>query len=457
MGKAMPAFVSVLLLVAVALIPPVAADALDIAVHPSEVTIKPGMSAEYTLTITNNPGYASQYRIDITGGEPNWYVPHYLVKSVPARSSEDVKLVFYPTEWKEGTYDYRVTVQSLLYEQIAKSQDFVLNVLYPTSIDAFSYAEEPGQLKLTLDLKTDAPRDVTAVFELVDAQGKAISRTSVPVSVEQSKRLMAMLPLPDILTAGDYQVRASLEGMPVNASRPLSVQPVRNVVERMEESSSLLSKEVVTYVTNEGNVVENDFVVHQIFSVDPMTGMLTGADNCVYDDHGNRICEYTISQIAPGTTAEVAYRISFLPTYGAYMLLAAVVAALVIFSYARATTPTLTKRHVRHGQGKHHIILELKNPFRHSIMDAVVRDRVTPLARVLHEEIDGVRPVLRSSEAGTELVWSLGAMKPNEHRYLSYKIRPLMEGDLRMPRAMAKLTTEGNKQIKVYSEPVIVE
>jgi hypothetical protein len=450
---ALPAFLAFLILAAS---PVLALEPLEISVTPESQTIKPGSSAQFTLTITNQRSVINQYRIDLYGDEVNWYVPEYIVKSVAGTGTQNLNLVFFPTEWKEGAHDYEVSVESLKFPEDSKSASFSIIVPYPVSIESFSYTSADSQLRLRAELVSDRSRSADVVFELLDEDGTAVDSVGIPAVVSGSRTVTSTLSLPEMLLAGEYEVVARLGGTGVRVSEPMVIEPVRRVVQVIDENDDFFSKEVVTHVTNEGNVVEKDFVIHQVFSVDPVTGYVTLTDNCL-DQDGNRICKYTIGEIQPGATAEISYRISYLPTYGLYAVLAALIAGMVVLSYARVTSPRIRKRHLKKGEEQHNIILQLRNPYNKQMKNVIVRDWVSPLAKVLQDDIHGVKPMVRRSEAGTELIWRLGNMRPKEERFLSYGIRTLVQGSLKMPRAYARFNDDRDRKSRIYSESVLIE
>jgi hypothetical protein len=449
----LPAFLACIILIAS---PVLAVEPLEISVSPDTLTIKPGSSAQFKLTIDNQRSAINQYRIDMYGDEPNWYVPEYIVKSVPGMSTQVLDLVFFPTEWKEGYHDYEVFVESVKFPEDRRSARFSIFVPYPVSIDSFSYTETDGQFSLLTELLSDKERSVDVVFEMLDEDGDVLDSVSIPTSVSGSRSVTATLLLPEVMLAGEYEVVARLEGTSVRESRSMVIEPVRKVVQVIDERDDLFSKEVVTQVTNEGNVVEQDFSIYQIFSVDPVTGYMTMTDNC-FDQDGNRICEYTIEEIQPGATAEISYRVSYLPTYGVYAVLAALIAGMAVFSHARVTSPKIRKRHVKKGAEEHNIILQVRNPYTRQMSNVIVRDWVSPLAKVLHEDIQGVKPIVRRSEAGTELIWRLGSMRPREERFLSYRIKTLVQGSLKMPRAYARFSDDRDRKSRIYSDSILIE
>ncbi len=449
----LPAFLACFILISCSAL---AAGPLEISLNPHNMTIRPGSSAGFALTIENHRANTNQYRIDVSGDEPNWYVPEYLVKGVPAHGTQTISLVFMPTEWKEGDHVYNVTIESLRYPADRKSAELTLIVPYPVSVENLSYASEEDHINVKAELVSDRARSADVVFELVSGDGDILSSVGVPVVVSGSRSVTATLSLPEAMLAGGYEVVARLDGTTVRASAPMVIEPVRRVVQVIEENNDFLSKEIVTHVTNEGNVVEKGFVIHQIFDVDPITGYMTMTDNC-FDQSGNRICEYTIDEIQPGATADISYRISYLPTYGIYVFFAIVIAGLAVFSYGRVTNPKIRKRHLKKGEERHNIILHVKNPYNKQMRNVIVRDWVSPLAKVIHEDIQGVQPIIRKSEAGTELIWRLGNIHPKEERFLSYGIRTLVQGSLKMPRAYARFSDDRERKFRIYSDPVVIE
>ncbi len=130
---------------------------------------------------------------------------------------------------------------------------------------------------------------------------------------------------------------------------------------------------------------------------------------------------------------------------------ATIIFVVASFSLLRAAKPSIMKSSVKKTVNMHSIILEIKNPFLHHLKDVVIRDWVSPLASVMCKEIGTLKPVLKKSGAGTELIWKLGEIKPKEVRYLSYKIKTLVEGNLKMPRAYARFRTPKGGRFRIYS------
>ena len=85
-----------------------------------------------------------------------------------------------------------------------------------------------------------------------------------------------------------------------------------------------------------------------------------------------------------------------------------------------------------------------------------MRDFVSPLAKVARE-FEHTKPIIKKSEAGTELIWKIGKMKPREVRVLSYKIKNLVEGNLKMPKAYVRFRDNNGNRVRIYSGHLTIE
>ena len=121
-------------------------------------------------------------------------------------------------------------------------------------------------------------------------------------------------------------------------------------------------------------------------------------------------------------------------------------------TFIHKTKPSITKKSVSRGDGTHGIILEIKNPFLHHMTNVVVRDFVHPLATVVHEEIESIKPVIRKTEQGTELVWKLGDIRPKETRMLKYGVKTVFQGGgVAAPKAYIRFMNPKGKSFRIFS------
>jgi hypothetical protein len=413
---------------------------------------------KFRLTISNNQDYDDIFQIILSGEHLEWNMPEFIAKKVHAQSSESVEILLYPTGPNMGLFDFTASAQSLSNPDVKASAKFLVNIPYLAAVKDFSASASGNSVNFYAILKTPEEKSLKGEFSLKDSSGRTVGSVPFSETVNGEKEIKGALVPTERLLAGTYTAYITIDGTPISRNSSFTVQPVRSISQKVEETTSGFSKEVVISITNEGNVVERNYAFQQKTPLDAMTGMLTKpADNC-REEEGVMVCNYIVNEIRPGNTAHVSYAVSYWPIFNGYLLLTVIVISLVMFSFLKVTTPRIIKHHSKKGEDRHNVFIRVSNPFFHKLNDVVVRDWVSPLAQVLHEEIESSRPAIRSQEDGTELIWKLGEMKPREERILQYKVRSLVHGSLRMPGAQLKFTAgKGEKKIRLVSNGITLD
>ncbi|HKZ45355.1 MAG TPA: hypothetical protein VJ343_01495, partial [archaeon] len=80
----------------------------------------------------------------------------------------------------------------------------------------------------------------------------------------------------------------------------------------------------------------------------------------------------------------------------------------------------------------------------------IIRDFVPSIARVV-DRFDTVKPVVRRTGTGTEVLWKFDSLKPREERVLTYWIVPSVDvpGTLKLSKAYMKFVDR--KRVKKVS------
>jgi len=427
---------------------------VEVGIQPAEQSGQPYSVMKFKLMISNNQNLDDIFQIVVSGEHMEWKMPGLIAKSVPAQSSEETEIIFYPTGTSRGKFEFTVSVESLRNPSVKDSAKLIIEIPYDFKVKSFSSSYSGNSVNFNAIVQTDEEKSLQGAFSLRDSSGTAVGSVPFTETVNGEKTIIASFVPEEKLVAGTYISSISV-GNEIVVYYTFSIPPVHSISQKVEETSTGFSKEVTISITNEGNVIERDYSLQQKTPLDPMTGMMTKpAGNC-RDEQGVMVCNYLVGDIKPGATAHVSYTVSYWPAFNGYILLTVIVISLVLFSFLRTTTPRILKHHSKRGEDLHNIFIQVKNPFLHRLSDVVVRDWVSPLAQVLQEEIESTKPVMRSLEEGTELIWKLGEMKPREERILQYKVRSLVHGSLKMPGAHLKFTTgKGEKKIKLSSNRI---
>jgi len=427
---------------------------VEVAVEPEVQTGQLYSAVRFNITITNNQDFDDILQLVYSGEHLEWRMPGLIAKSVPGRSSAVTEVMLYPTGSNKGRFEFTVSVIPFRSPTSKASAEFTLDIPYDFSIKSFVCSYSGNEMSFEALVQAPGDKVLEGEFSVKDSLGKTYGPVLFRETVSGEKKITESFAPEGALAAGTATCYLSVSSLTSYFS--FSVPPVHSISQKVEERSYGLSKEVVISVTNDGNVIEEDYSFRQSVPLDPMTGMMTKAGDDCADEKGTMVCTYLVGDISPGATAQVSYTVSYWPAFNGYLLLIVIVIGLVLFSFLRVTSPRILKRHSRRGDGMHNIFISVKNPFFHRLNDVVVRDWVSPLAQVLQEEIESTKPVLRKVDEGTELIWKLGEMKPREERILQYKVRPLVQGSLKMPGAHMKFTTgkEGDKRIKLASNGI---
>jgi hypothetical protein len=452
-GKALMASLVLILILASV---PMTSAYLELKAQETEKTVYLGDEVSFDFDISNVRVLYDRVSLYVSGEPEDWVSAADEKIYVPGQETATGTVTFFPTGETTGDFTYTVTVRSLLSDYEA-SDTVTLDVVRPLDIEDFRASRSGDELFLNLLMNSKDRRDAELSFVILNYRGDFIKRFSLNPTVDGPTIVEESVPLPDDMMAGDYNVVVSLMGTPVEKEYMFTVLPVHMVTENVKQTSSAFSDEFEITIVNEGNVVEPEYVIYKTLpNNDLITGLLTEPEEC-FLANGQMTCKYTFQDLAPGEVATLDYRLDYWSVYATFGLILVAVFMLVFFGLRRATAPVIIKRHVRKEGGKHHVVLEIRNPFYHSLSNAIVRDWVSPLANVLHHEINMLKPLIRRSGAGTELIWKLGDIRPKESRVITYPIKSLVSGSLKMPRAYIRYNKPNGKLRRIFSRPLVFD
>ncbi len=437
---------------------PLAAAFLDVKFDEYEKSTYLNKPVNFQMEIFNSRYSTENVVLSVDGEHMEWYHGVYIMIPIPPVSSRTVNLTFFPRGFDSGEFVYNITVTPLSTPEFSVIKSIKLNVFKPIEIRQITARESSGKVYVEIRLYSTKEFEADIAYKISNTAGDVIFTQHRNISISLGEKTVStVIELPQKLLAGSYVLGVHIEPFNVASSTEFRVKPVHDIITTKIRKATPLYEKVVISVYNNGNVPENHTVEEVLPNNDWITGLITEPEKCIPELDKKR-CSYTFYNLEPGKTAHIVYKLEFWPVYAQGALIAAVILLTLYLSVIHAAKPKIVKRYVRKGSGKHSIIIEIKNPFFHHLKNVIIRDWVTPLAHVLHEEIESVKPVLRRrSDAGTELIWKLGDIKPKETRILTYKIKTLVEGSLKMPGAYMRYHTEGGRRFRVFSKPLIVE
>ncbi len=429
------------------------AQPLEIEVNPKTASGRANTLITYDLTVRNNQGFSDFLTVSVIGLHLEWINLEKNYFEIGPHSNTSLKITFYPKN-VAGNFNYKVKVTSTKDPSVFASETFYLNVLYPEEfvIKDFTAEKKDNLLNLNLQLQSGVKQTVNITFNIKDSEGKLIKFKNISAEVEGLKLIRETMNIPSNLLAGTYIVEANILEKNLTSTSSFEIEPIKNVTQSKEVTSTAFYKEIKIYVKNFGNVIEKNLTVVQDIPPNIITWIVQPT-RC-YNER--KTCEWNIQELKPGETYEVSYRIEYWPNILGFLGIIVGIGFVVAFFVLIVSKPRIAKRYKKKGKGRYTIILEIKNSFFYKIKNAVVRDWVSPLAKV-ELEFEGVKPIIRKSEAGTELIWRLGEINPRGEIILSYRIKTLVQGELKMPKACIRYKTEKKKSGKVCSGKIIIK
>jgi hypothetical protein len=429
--------------------------ALRISVEPSQTETFVNHQGWYNIQIYNDDPVSGEFVITVMGPHLEWLNLGGYFTKIAGYEKQDIGLFFYPKT--EGTYDYQILVYSKDNPVIVDTKSVTLLVKPEKEFDVkeMTCSKTGSDVEVIMQVTSKSSRSVTIPVDITDAAGNVIKHADITQQVDGPMEIRQTITVPELL-AGNYFVKVSMPQFGVKAESSFSVAALHRVVTKKETISTPLGQQVVITVTNEGNTPE-DYVASDNVQANQYVGFVD-APASTYVEGNDVSYNWRVTGLAVGKSVSFVYGISRLPfLIGSFIMIFCVV-ALLGMGAVKVRTPNIKKRHVKKNK-EHIIVLEIKGPLTSDLKSVVVKDRVSPLGKVM-PEFGGPKPVVRESEYGTELIWNLGDMKPRSEIFLSYKIQPLVEAQLKMPRAYLSYRTgaaETEGKIKVFSREVILE
>lgn len=444
-----------LVILMIALSPTVSAVPLELEAAEKEKTAYLGDDVNFEISLSNPNVWNEIVWFSVSGDRTDWIRDPPEDLAIPRKTSLNTLVELFPTGETPGKFFFEVTGTSYLFGNPSSSDTLVLNVIRPLDVEDFTVSKAGDELFLNILMDSKDRRPAELSFAIINNRGEFLKRFSLDVEVNGLTMIEESVPLPEGMFAGDYNVELTLVGTPVVKEYMFTILPIHNVVEVVKKTSTAWQDEVEVTITNHGNLVERQYVSYKtVPNNDWVTGLVTEPNEC-YIRNGEKTCKYVFSDLAPGDEVTLSYVLDYTSVYATYGIALIAVFMAVLLFMRRATAPVIIKRHVRKSGGRHHVVLEVRNPFYHNLSNAIVRDWVSPLANVLHHEISAVKPLMRRSDAGTELIWKLGDIRPRETRIITYPLKALVKGSLKMPRAYIRFNKPNGKLKRLFSKTMV--
>ncbi len=427
---------------------------------PSEITFFSGESKDIDALIINNQNVADNFAIYIFPSIWNKIsaAPEKMHITIGANCNATVKLFFSaPIEAEELISLFTVTIFSESNKEVFISKTIQVNLKRksPLSISSFNISEKtinPGEMiTITVNISNAANIDSDEHTLIINIENKSIENRIV-VGARSFKILSFNYTFDKYAPPGTYSVSASLKdnyNKEVDRRQDsVKVRAIYVIPEKYTEktkSLGFLYSTITIKIKNEGNIESPAFFVTEVIPL-YASSLFEPIDKPAIESRSNNKILYSwlVPPLGPGEEITIKYRVVVWKP-----VLAIVIIILLIYFFLRITlAPSISKRS-KHIPGKEILVsLEIKNRGFSEIKNVVITDFVPPMMQVL-EKFETVKPKIRKSRKGCELVWTFDVLKPGEDRILIYRIKPILEikGMLKLPSATMEYVVKTEKKI----------
>ncbi|MBU0953524.1 MAG: hypothetical protein KKA90_03840 [Nanoarchaeota archaeon] len=430
------------------------ASALDVVVAPRQATMAIGDFGTFVATISGNG--ADKYLINIEGKHKEWLTQSYILLNMKSQETRKINLGVYVSGDEVGTFPFTIRATSFTNPALKKGDTFTIDVFKRFAVDSIDMVREGTTLKVTTVIASTDPRTEDVLIELMSPDGVVLEDVIVPqVTAHGDTPVATTFSFDPYASPGRYSIRVSAPN--TFKKEFFDVPVVEKIIRTVEEVNTPLEKKVIYRYENVGNVPADVVVEQTVHDRDLISGFAVNPTVCTATNaQGERDCVSAQNDVRPGQEVVFTYAIQKWPsvlqaTLGGIMIVLA--GTLLIYHQTR---PRMRKGSRRKGKNRHHIVIEVRNPIGRRIKNVMVRDTVSPLAELDDTAYESVKPVVRKTPDGTELVWNLGDMAPRETRLLSYKVNTLVGGALKMPPARMRYVDSRDEKKYLKSQRVVV-
>jgi len=421
----MKAFLFFIAILAVSVFVAYPAAAADFSVNVTQpATLYAGNTTNFSVIITNG-GADDWFSVSALGTYSSWISIKEQSIFISSGSIASSALSVSPiADALQNKYEYSIIVSRASDSSKIEKEVFV-NVLQSNAVivkDASLSCGEckPGESVTTsITLRNSGSRplnNLKLVLTLGD-RTKIISISSLDFGV--LKEFSSEFILDSNAAPGQYAVDAKVlqdTSVLVQKSIKFAVPSLPDIRTVKNVSASIFGNYVTLVSANYGNAAQSSEIKTNVLNAWYSVYSGTKPSSVSGSEYG-----WAVS-LAPKESVTMTYSEIFWPVPLAFVILAFIGA----YYYVVVSSLSIRKKIMRGRVAKDiSISLDVRSGLR-PIENAVVRDTV-PKEFEVSEKFESIKPVVRKTQSGTELVWRLGKLKSMEERILHYRIKAVSQ------------------------------
>lgn len=434
-----------------------AAQDVDLSIKPNNFTIDIFNPVKYTIFLKNNQKNTSFFSLFVSAIHPDWLTIEKTAIEVPFNQTGNFTLSALPSN-DIGDFVFEVFAEYSPRENATEraSANAYVTVHTPEKVlfKDFKVYQFGNRIEMDTFIKSLELVPVEAVFDLYNSESKIVKTVSKQIEANGQKRITEVVDFGD-LSAGNYIVKAYVKGTSIRAETKFNVKLQESVSRDKKTLQKFLAQETAIRVINNGNdVVSGYSFSEEVAKTPPITLISFPSVKPVKEEERNKsfVYDFVIQPLRPGESTTVVYIVEEWPNTLLSLLIVVVIVAGALYLFFWMKNPRIRKRYVKRGRGVYSIILEARGSLLHGLEDATIRDWASPMAKIDHNFEGGVKPSIRESQYGSEIIWKLGPMKRGEQRAVSYTVKTVFQGaSLKMPRAYIRYVAKGSNAGRTMS------
>jgi hypothetical protein len=226
-----------------------------------------------------------------------------------------------------------------------------------------------------------------------------------------------------------------------------------------KETSSNGALEISTTLisTNEGNTPTDIRIVTIIPSFAKEIFVSDVNPESMEDQGSSTKISWIFKKVGPGETVQVTYKLVLWKIW----LSAIAIIVIVALAFKFVFTVKIIKRSRFIGpitkETEIPVSIEVINRSVHEVRDVYVRDFIPPIARLV-PKFETMKPSVRETVGGTELIWKFDSLRAGEERVITYRIKPKMDvmGTLKLNPATVSYSNKKRQKKSAASGILIV-
>ncbi len=431
----------------------VLAEPVEISINPQSATIEYRRESNFTLEVTNNQNFTDTFTFKHIGAYSQWVSYYNTTVTVKNNSKENITFVIFPTN-DIGKYVYQLTTQSKKNSSVNDTQDLAFTVFHPEGVLLKEYYPRwQGKIFPNFFVKTVEKRLVTVLMEIIDQNGKIVEKTSASKEIDGEGNVFEFVEIGS-LDPGKYTLKSQIEGTSVVKEQEIEIESNESVKIDRKVDSNPLFQEVKISITNLGNTPQKNYQVFETLGVGTPVNFITKFSGLEKLDDQIKY-EFKVAELKPGDTVEIVYRIEYWQGMLITLILIIIALGVMIWYVNRLRNPRIRKKYLKKKTG-FTVVLEIRGSMFNDLKNVTIRDWVSPLAKV-KQNFETLKPVVRGSDVGTELIWKLGDLAKGEDRVIHYDIEPVQLSTIKLDKAWMRYSKTEDKQYKKFSNVIVVD